>query len=471
MGGRAVACGLPIRTGRSPSPQGGGGAASTFEATVTTGLATAEATPRPLSAGYIGAIDGLRAIAVLSVMICHLDRSWLPGGFTGVDVFFTISGFVVTLSMMDQRFARVPDVVALFYARRLRRIAPALIVMLLVATLATVLFVPDAWLSEAIPSTGVAAFSGVSNVVLAAQTNTYFAPRAEYNTFLHTWSLGVEEQFYVHLSGADRARHRRPVSTLARARRRHPGGVVGRVARLLRLAHPARAGVGILPFAGAVLGTRRRDDPRPDDGALAPRDGAMARCRARRPRCARARWSRDHFRARDRDRVSVPLGCAAGRRDADPDHLGKRRRDGRFGRSARGSSCRIRRPHLLLALPLALAGLRADPLDLRPRRHRNVHRRHRADLRPRHAVLPLRRAALPPLDATAALAAHRRGRARCRRTRRQRRSRQGRLRAVIRYVALADAQYANLELPTAHRRQSAPAARMSPRIGRAPSRS
>ena len=69
--------------------------------------------------------------------------------------------------------------------------------MLLVASLASVLFIPNAWLSEVIPSTGFAAFFGLSNVGLAAQTEHYFAPRAEYNTFLHTWSLGVEEQFYL----------------------------------------------------------------------------------------------------------------------------------------------------------------------------------------------------------------------------------------------------------------------------------
>lgn len=123
---------------------------------MTTGLGApgvaADAATRPTHGteprGYIGAIDGLRAVAVLSVMLCHLERAWLPGGFVGVDVFFTISGFVVTLSMMDQRFASVRSMVAFFYARRLRRIAPALIVMLLVATLASVLFVPNAWLSE-----------------------------------------------------------------------------------------------------------------------------------------------------------------------------------------------------------------------------------------------------------------------------------------------------------------------------------
>ena len=168
---------------------------------MTTGLAAAEAAPHPThgpeSRGYIGAIDGLRAIAVLAVMVCHLERSWLPGGFTGVDVFFLVSGFVVTLSMADQRFSSVRAMVAFFYARRLRRIAPALIVMLVVASAASILFIPNAWLSEIIPSTGFSAFFGLSNITLAGQTETYFAPRAEYNTFLHTWSLGVEEQFYL----------------------------------------------------------------------------------------------------------------------------------------------------------------------------------------------------------------------------------------------------------------------------------
>ena len=171
------------------------------EAHLTTGLAAAEAAPRPThgpdSRSYIGAIDGLRAIAVVSVMVCHLERSWLPGGFTGVDVFFLVSGYVVTLSMADQRFASIRAMVAFFYARRLRRIAPALIVMLVVASVASVMFIPDAWLSEIIPSTGFSAFFGLSNITLASQTETYFAPRAEYNTFLHTWSLGVEEQFYL----------------------------------------------------------------------------------------------------------------------------------------------------------------------------------------------------------------------------------------------------------------------------------
>ena len=167
---------------------------------MTTGLAAEAAGHHahgPGTRGYVTAIDGLRAIAVTSVMVCHMQRVWLPGGFTGVDVFFVISGFVVTLSMMDQRFEGVGGMVAFFYARRLRRIAPALVVMLLATTLAGVLFIPNAWLSEVIPSTGLAAFFGLSNVTLAGQTEHYFAPRAEFNTFLHTWSLGVEEQFYL----------------------------------------------------------------------------------------------------------------------------------------------------------------------------------------------------------------------------------------------------------------------------------
>src|SRR5690348_11818763 len=99
---------------------------------------------------YIAAIDGLRAVAVLSVIVFHLWPSALPGGFTGVDIFFVISGFVVTGSLLDRRFDRLRDLAAYFYARRLMRIMPALVTMLLVTILAAQLFIPDAWLSNSL---------------------------------------------------------------------------------------------------------------------------------------------------------------------------------------------------------------------------------------------------------------------------------------------------------------------------------
>lgn len=149
------------------------------------------------SRGYVPHIDGLRAIAVLAVIVFHLDPAWLPGGFTGVDVFFVISGFVVSASV--HRLPPLPLGPSLlrFYARRIRRIAPALLTCLLLTALASVLFIPESWLSEASDKTGLMALFGFSNWVLAAIGNDYFAPRAEFNPYTHTWSLGVEEQFYL----------------------------------------------------------------------------------------------------------------------------------------------------------------------------------------------------------------------------------------------------------------------------------
>ncbi|MBC9032436.1 acyltransferase [Sphingomonas sp. JC676] len=147
--------------------------------------------------GYIPAIDGLRAVAVGSVMLFHLWPPALPGGFTGVDIFFVISGFVVTGSLMGRQFDSLGAFAAYFYARRLMRIMPALLAMLLTTLLAGQLFIPDAWLSDSLAQVGRFAFFGLSNLVLAIDTDSYFGPQAVYNPFTHTWSLGVEEQFYL----------------------------------------------------------------------------------------------------------------------------------------------------------------------------------------------------------------------------------------------------------------------------------
>ena len=147
--------------------------------------------------GYIPAIDGLRAVAVLSVIAYHLRPGLLPGGFAGVDIFFAISGFVVTGSMMGQRFATLPAMLSHFYARRLVRIMPALLAMLLVTILINQMLIPEAWLSRAVPQTARFAFFGLSNIILATDTDGYFGVQAGFNPFTHTWSLGVEEQFYL----------------------------------------------------------------------------------------------------------------------------------------------------------------------------------------------------------------------------------------------------------------------------------
>ena len=157
---------------------------------------------RPLSssavrAEYFPYIDGLRALAVLSVFLYHLNAAWMPGGFVGVDVFFVISGFVVSAASVSFSGHGFWRFLSYFYARRIRRIFPALIVCLVLTAFTSVLFIPSSWLSLVNQQTGLYAFFGLSNFILAQSGRDYFAPLTEYNPFTHTWSLAVEEQFYL----------------------------------------------------------------------------------------------------------------------------------------------------------------------------------------------------------------------------------------------------------------------------------
>lgn len=146
---------------------------------------------------YLPYIDGLRAWAVLSVMLYHLDARWLPGGFAGVDIFFVISGFVVSVSVANRGPMSLGPFLLFFYARRMRRILPALVAALLATALVSTLFIPASYLSDRNRTTGLLAFFGLSNVILGAPGGDYFSPKAEFNPYTHTWSLGVEEQFYL----------------------------------------------------------------------------------------------------------------------------------------------------------------------------------------------------------------------------------------------------------------------------------
>lgn len=147
-----------------------------------------------MSLPYRRDVDGLRAIAVLFVIGFHYFPSAFPGGFVGVDVFFIISGFLIT-GLIRQDIAADRFSIAQFYGRRIRRIFPALILVLLVALGMGFLFMlPDAFRTLGL---NVAASAGfVANIALWLQQD-YFAQSAEFNPLLHIWSLGVEEQFYL----------------------------------------------------------------------------------------------------------------------------------------------------------------------------------------------------------------------------------------------------------------------------------
>ncbi|MDR0577659.1 MAG: acyltransferase [Candidatus Accumulibacter sp.] len=141
-------------------------------------------------------IEGLRAIAVLLVVAAHARIPGAQGGFIGVDVFFVLSGYLISaLLTLEMEKTGAVDFWA-FYARRFRRLAPGLLFMLLAAcVLAEFAFSPMRQVSQASAAASAAAW--VSNFHFAFDDLSYFGPAAESNLFLHTWSLGVEEQFYL----------------------------------------------------------------------------------------------------------------------------------------------------------------------------------------------------------------------------------------------------------------------------------
>lgn len=131
-------------------------------------------------------------------MIFHLDEQALPGGFTGVDVFFVISGYVVASALSERREQALGTFLIGFYARRIARILPALSLMLVLTLALYVLVIPVvAGGSNQDAMSGIQAFLGWSNVGLAQNTTGYFSAAPSLNPWLHTWSLGVEEQYYL----------------------------------------------------------------------------------------------------------------------------------------------------------------------------------------------------------------------------------------------------------------------------------
>ena len=147
------------------------------------------------NSAYRAEIDGLRALAVVAVILNHIDEHLLPSGYLGVDVFFVISGFVITSSLAEaaKRSSSPRDFLLGFYERRIKRLLPARVLFSVVTSVLVCLFNPDPKLSL---RTGMASLFGLSNLYLYRQATDYFAPSSNLNVFTHTWSLGVEEQFY-----------------------------------------------------------------------------------------------------------------------------------------------------------------------------------------------------------------------------------------------------------------------------------
>jgi peptidoglycan/LPS O-acetylase OafA/YrhL len=143
---------------------------------------------------YRSDIDGLRAFAVIAVIINHFNKDLLPSGYLGVDIFFVISGYVITASLSGRESKNFGSFLSDFYKRRFRRLVPALVAFILLTSLLVCLFNAE---PQVALKTGITSLFGLSNLYLLKQSTDYFAQSSELNPFTHTWSLGVEAQFYI----------------------------------------------------------------------------------------------------------------------------------------------------------------------------------------------------------------------------------------------------------------------------------
>ena len=148
-----------------------------------------------MSLDYRKDIDGLRAISIIPVVLFHAGISIFSGGYVGVDIFFVISGYLITSIILSDikkdRFS-----ISSFYFRRFKRIFPGLFPVLFITLISTyILFTPYDFKSFGKSLTGASLF--VSNIVFWADGDGYFNTISESNPLLHTWSLSVEEQFYI----------------------------------------------------------------------------------------------------------------------------------------------------------------------------------------------------------------------------------------------------------------------------------
>lgn len=139
-------------------------------------------------------VDGLRALAVIAVVLFHLDTPYLTAGFMGVDVFFVISGFLITGHVIKEREVNQFSFLK-FYGRRIRRLLPALFVVLCAALVVSCFILTPIYLEELAEQT-LAAMLAISNVFFWINSG-YFDSDSSLKPLLHTWSLGVEEQFYL----------------------------------------------------------------------------------------------------------------------------------------------------------------------------------------------------------------------------------------------------------------------------------
>lgn len=155
--------------------------------------------PPPLSVRgrHLPALDGVRALAILAVFAYHLGFSWVSGGYLGVDLFFVLSGFLITSLLVEEKVATGRIRLGSFWGRRARRLLPGLVVLLLVLGAFLALFGPGPLVDlHQVRQDAVATVLYIANWHQLFAHQSYFARYAAPSPLQHTWSLGIEEQFY-----------------------------------------------------------------------------------------------------------------------------------------------------------------------------------------------------------------------------------------------------------------------------------
>jgi len=185
---------------------------------------------------FRGDLQGLRAIAVIFVLLFHAEITGFQGGFIGVDIFFVLSGFLITKNLLDEEIGTGTISISSFYAKRLRRLLPASVLVLITTLILGYFYLPPVLIPDLTRDVSAATLY-ISNFSFAARATDYFAANATPSPVLHFWSLSLEEQFYIFW----------PITVLLLSRTRFLARAAVRIFSLLTIVASLLFAVWLLP--------------------------------------------------------------------------------------------------------------------------------------------------------------------------------------------------------------------------------